>query len=154
MDKKLSITRYIIFAVSILMVLALYAILQTKPKETAEAGIEDSDYPSLPAEELFVPIQVDTLDLYLKKYFNKGGLKTRKQRNKFTVEYNPNALILLHANNNKMPKARQILESAEIDGFSIDYKDGKVKITMPAQDKYVSCPSLILAEILRRQDES
>jgi len=152
--KKAPTTQYIIFAVTILAILALYTILQAKPKDIAEAGTGDSDYPSLPAEELFVPIQVDTLDLYLKKYFNKGGLKTRKQRNKFTVEYNPNALILLHANNNKMPKARQILESAEVDGFSIDYQNGKVRITMPAQDKYVSCPSLILAEILRKQNES
>lgn len=153
MKKKSNLFKYIIFAIVIFMALAFYVFLHNKPVEIAKVDSNPSEYPSLPAKELFVPIQADTLDLYLKKYFNREELKTEKSRTRYSVEYNPNALILLHANNNKMAEARKTLESAKVEDFSISYKDKKVKIVMREHDGYVDCPALIVAEILRKMNE-
>lgn len=148
--KTKEIISYIVFGIVILLVLSIIAAMSVK---SAEPSKDESKYPVLPAEELFVPIQVDTLDLYLKKYFNRGELKTKNSGTSYSIEYNPNALILLHANNNKMVEARKYLESAKVEDFSISYKGNKVKIIMGKHDGYVDCPALIAAEILRKLNE-
>ena len=148
--KTKEIISYIVFGIVILLVLSIIAAMSVKSEEPSK---DESKYPVLPAEELFVPIQVDTLDLYLKKYFNRGDLKTKNSGTSYSIEYNPNALILLHANNNKMVEARKYLESAKVEDFSISYKDNKVKIIMGKHDGYVDCPALIAAEILRKLNE-
>lgn len=148
--KAKKIVPYIIFGVVIILTLIIIAAIEVKSPEPAK---EESKLLALPAEELFVPIQADTLDLYLKRYFNRGDLKTKKSRNQYTVEYNQNAFILLHANNNKMVEARKYLESAKVEDFSISYKGNKVKIIMGKHDGYVDCPALIAAEILRKLNE-
>lgn len=148
--KTKEIISYIVFGIVILLVLSIIAAMSVKSEEPSK---DESKYPVLPAEELFVPIQVDTLDLYLKKYFNRGDLKTKNGWTSYSIEYNPNALILLHANNNKMVEARKYLESAKVEDFSISYKGNKVKIIMGKHDGYVDCPALIAAEILRKLNE-
>ena len=148
--KTKEIISYIVFGIVILLMLSIIAAMSVK---SAEPSKDESKYPVLPAEELFVPIQVDTLDLYLKKYFNRGDLKTKNSGTSYSIEYNPNALILLHANNNKMVEARKYLESAKVEDFSISYKGNKVKIIMGKHDGYVDCPALIAAEILRKLNE-
>lgn len=148
--KTKEIISYIVFGIVILLVLSIIAAMSVKSEEPSK---DESKYPVLPAEELFVPIQVDTLDLYLKKYFNRGELKTKNSGTSYSIEYNPNALILLHANNNKMVEARKYLESAKVEDFSISYKGNKVKIIMGKHDGYVDCPALIAAEILRKLNE-
>lgn len=148
--KTKEIISYIVFGIVILLVLSIIAAMSVKSEEPSK---DESKYPVLPAEELFVPIQVDTLDLYLKKYFNRGDLKTKNSGTSYSIEYNPNALILLHANNNKMVEARKYLESAKVEDFSISYKGNKVKIIMGKHDGYVDCPALIAAEILRKLNE-
>lgn len=148
--KTKEIISYIVFGIVILLVLSIIAAMSVKSEEPSK---DESKYPVLPAEELFVPIQVDTLDLYLKKYFNRGDLKTKNSGTSYSIEYNPNALILLHANNNKMVEARKYLESAKVEDFSISYKGNKVKIIMGKHDGYVDCPALITAEILRKLNE-
>lgn len=152
MKKETILPKYIIFVIVIFMALAFFVFLHNKP-EIAKDNSNSSEYPTIPAEELFVPIQVDTLDLYLKKYFNRGELKTKNSGTSYSIEYNPNALILLHANNNKMVEARKYLESAKVEDFSISYKGNKVKIIMGKHDGYVDCPALIAAEILRKLNE-
>ena len=148
--KTKEIISYIVFGIVILLVLSIIAAMSVKSEEPSK---DESKYLVLPAEELFVPIQVDTLDLYLKKYFNRGDLKTKNSGTSYSIEYNPNALILLHANNNKMVEARKYLESAKVEDFSISYKGNKVKIIMGKHDGYVDCPALIAAEILRKLNE-
>lgn len=150
---KKNLSKYIILAIALLGALSFYVFLHNKPAEIVTDNSNYSEFPELPAEELFVPIQADTLDLYLKRYFDRGDLKTKKSRNQYTVEYNTNALILLHANNNKMTEARKTLETAKVEDFSISYKDKKVKIVMRKHDGYVDCPALIVAEILRKMNE-
>ncbi len=149
MKRKSYTLQYIAFAIAAFIVLGTYVYLQNKSVETTEK--EDMEYPLLPTEDLFVPINADTLDFYLKKYFDRGGLKTSKKRNRFVVEYNPKALILLHANNNKMTETRKMLETAEIKYFSVVYNNkGRVEITLRRKGAFVDCPALIVAEILRK----
>lgn len=148
--KTKNIVPYILFGFVILLTLIIIAAMEVRSPEPTK---DESKLPTLPAEELFVPIQADTLDLYLKRYFDRGELKSKKSRNQYTVEYNTNALILLHANNNTMTEARKTFETAKVEDFSISYKDKKVKIVMRKHDGYVDCPALIVAEILRKMNE-
>ena len=138
---------YLVFAVAILGALGLFISSNSNTKEIAK---EDTECPALPINELFVPIHSDTLDLYLKQYFDRGNLKTDNKRNRFVIEYNPNAYILLHANSNKMKEARKTLETANIEGFSVKYSKDKVQIAMSKEGDFVNCPALIVAEILRK----
>lgn len=150
MKKQYNPIAYILFAIVVFVILASYVFLHNKPMEIAK---EDKEYPILPAQELFVPIHADTLDVYLKTYFNRGGLKTDNKSSKFVIEYTPNAFILLHANNNKMKEAREVLENAQVKGFSIQKSKETVKIVMKKNGDYVDCPALIVAEILRKLNE-
>ncbi len=143
-------TIYFVFAIVILGVLGIYISFNSNTKEITK---EDTEYPALPVNELFVPIHSDTLDLYLKQYFIRGNLTTEIKRNKFVIEYNPNAYILLHANNNKMKETRKMLETANIEDFSVKYSKNKVRITMRKEGNYVTCPALFVAEILRKMNE-
>ena len=141
---------YIVFAVIIFGVLGVYVSSNTGKKVIA---VEDTEYPNLSANELFVPIHADSLDFYIKQYYYRSNLKTNNQRSQYTIEYNPNAFILLHANNNKMKEARRTLESADIEGFSVKYSGNIVRITMQKDGDYVTCPALFVAEILRKMNE-
>lgn len=141
---------YIVFAIIIFGVLGVYVSSNTGNHEIA---IEETEYPNLPANELFVPIHADSLDFYIKQYYNRSNLKTNNQRSLYTIEYNPNAYILLHSNNNKMREAKKTLETADIDGFSVKYSGNIVRITMRKDGDYVDCPALIVAEILRKMNE-
>lgn len=141
---------YIVFAVIIFGVLGVYVSSNTSKNEIA---VEETEYPNLPANELFVPIHADSLDIYIKQYYYRSNLKTNNQRSQYTIEYNPNAFILLHANNNKMKEARRTLESADIKGFSVKYSKDIVRISMRKDGNYVDCPALIVAEILRKMNE-
>ena len=143
-------TIYLVYALVILGVLGFYI---SSNSETKEITKEDTEFPALPVNELFVPIHSDTLDLYLKKYFGRGNLTTVIKRNEFVVEYNPNAYILLHANSNKMKETRKMLETANIEDFSVKYSKNKVRITMGKDGDYVTCPALFVAEILRKMNE-
>ena len=138
-----------IAGVIILMILAIYSYNYCKQ---AELDKTTGKLPFLPAKELFVPINADTLDLYLKKHFNRGNLKTSNKSANFTIKYNPNAYILLHANSNNITETRNILTTAKIKGFSIQYTEGSVQITMNKNGDYVDCPALIVAEILRKNN--
>lgn len=141
---------YFVFATIILGALGIYVSSNSNIKELTK---EDAEHPEIPVNELFVPIHADTLDFYLKKYFSRGNLKTKMQRNMYQIEYNRNALILLHANNNKMVEARNTLETTKIEGFSIKYTKEVVQISMEKKGNYVDCPALIVAEILRKSNE-
>lgn len=140
---------YLIFLMLVLTSLAVTAVVTIREHQTTT---DDSQPAPLPAAQLFVPIQVDTLDTYLKKYFDRGGLVTNKKDHQFVIEYNPQAFILLHANNNKMIEARKYLENAQLSDFSIKYNNDKVKIIMRRDGDYVDCPALIVAEILRKMN--
>ena len=141
---------YFVFAVVILGVLGIYIFSNSDTKEITK---EDTEYPALPVNELFVPIHSDTLDLYLKQYFGRGNLTTDIKRNEFVIEYNPNAYILLHANSNKLKETRKMLETANLEDFSVKYTKDKVRITMRKDGDYVTCPALFVAEILRKMNE-
>ena len=140
---------YLIFLMIVVMSLAVVAMITVRGHQT-DTG--DSHPSPLPAAQLFVPIQVDTLNTYLKLYFDRGGLNTSKEDHQFVIEYNPQALILLHANNNKMIEARKYLENAQLSDFSIKYDKEKVRISMKKNGDFVDCPSLIVAEILRKMN--
>ena len=147
--KKQSKTPYIVFPILVLLLLAIIAVITVREHKTATDNLQPD---LIPADQLFVPIQVDTLNTYLKLYFDRGGLVTSKKDHQFVIEYNPQSLILLHANNNKMIDARKYLENAQLSNFSIKYDKGKVKITMRKDGDYVDCPALIVAEILRKSN--
>ena len=143
--------QYFVFAAIIIAALAIYASSSSSMKETIK---EDAEYPMLPVSDLFMPIHADTLESYLNTFFSKRGLKTNKQRKRFQIKYNPDALILLHANGNMMAETRKILETAQIEGFIIEYSKNTVLITMSKEDDYVNCPTVIVAEILRKMNEN
>ena len=52
-----------------------------------------------------------------------------------------------------MKEAREVLENAQVKGFSIQNSKETVKITMKKNGDYVDCPALIVAEILRKLNE-
>lgn len=140
---------YLIFLMLVLTSLAVTAVMTIREHQTAT---DDSQPVPLPAAQLFVPIQVDTLNTYLKQYFDRGGLVTSKEKHEFVIEYNPQSLILLHANNNKMTEARKYLENAQLSDFSIKYDKDIVRIHMKRNGDFVECPSLFVAEILRKMN--
>ena len=140
---------YFILGMIIIVILGLYASNHCGLKEMAAENTEEQ---ILPTEALFVPIHVDTLNFYLKKHYASQGLKTKKQSSLFEIVYNSNAMILLHANNNKMPQARKMLETVQKKDFSVRYLKGITMITMNKNGDYVDCPALIVAEILRKQN--
>jgi hypothetical protein len=142
--------QYFVFAAIIIAALAIYASSSSRMKDTLK---EDAEYPMLPVSDLFVPIHADTLESYLNTYFSKRSLKTDKQRKRFLITYNPDALILLHANGNMMAETRKILETAQIEGFTIEYSKNTVLITMSKEGDFVNCPTVIVAEILRKLNE-
>ncbi len=147
--KKQSKILYIVFPIFVLLLLAIIAVITVREHKTTT---NNSQAVLIPAAQLFVPIQVDTLNTYLKLYFDRGGLVTSKKDHQFVIEYNPQAFILLHANNNKMTEARKYLENAQLSDFSIKYNNDKVKIIMRRDGDYVDCPALIVAEILRKMN--
>ena len=142
--------QYLLFAVIIIAALAIYASSSGSMKETVK---EDVDYPMLPVSDLFMPIHADTLEIYLNTYFSKRSLKTDKQRKRFLIKYNPDALILLHANGNMMAETRKNLETAQIEDFTIEYSKNTVLVKMSKEGDYVNCPTVIIAEILRKMNE-
>lgn len=141
--------QYFAIAAIIIAALTIYASSSSSMKETMK---EDADYPMLPVNDLFMPIHADTLESYLNTFFSKRGLKTDKQGKRFLIKYNPDALILLHANGNMMAETKKILETAQIEGFAIEYSKNAVLITMSKEDDYVNCPTVIVAEILRKKN--
>ena len=139
-----------ISGIIIMIILGLYAYNKCEQSGT---DITNTELSALPADQLFVPIHADTLDFYLNHFFKKGQLYTKKQGQQFVIGYNPQSLILLHANNNKMTEAKKILYTAQKEGFFIKEGKDKVQITMRKKGNYVDCPALIVAEILRKLNE-
>lgn len=137
-------TPHILFA--ILVAAACLILLSGRGHSGQPAAVDNT----LGAEQLYVWIQADTLEQLINRAYTGNVVDTHLRSDRLKVTYNKAAKVLLHANYHNMGAIRDTLKAVDCP-YRIDIDDSsrRVTLTLGRRGDYVSCPTAIIAEVVR-----